>query len=173
MGAFANAMAESTNLAVGYAERLLKGVAPSQFARVPVVNGQVIETNHACFLLGHLSLYGCRVVAFCGQDSASVMPTEAYTKLFEPAAKCVDDPDGTIYPPMAEVTERFFASYRAAMAALRQVDDAVLDRENPLERMRERFPTLAGMCAFLSGGHILMHLGQMSAWRRAMGLGPA
>jgi hypothetical protein len=39
--------------------------------------------------------------------------------------------------------------------------------------MTERFPTLGSVHAFYCGGHIMMHLGQMSAWRRMMGLGSA
>ena len=40
-------------------------------------------------------------------------------------------------------------------------------------RMTELFPTLGSMHAFYTGGHIMMHLGQISAWRRMQGLGAA
>ena len=40
-------------------------------------------------------------------------------------------------------------------------------------RMTELFPTLGSMQAFYVGGHIMMHLGQISAWRRMQGLGAA
>jgi len=29
------------------------------------------------------------------------------------------------------------------------------------------------MLNFYLGGHVMLHIGQMSAWRRMMGLGPA
>jgi hypothetical protein len=39
--------------------------------------------------------------------------------------------------------------------------------------MRELFPTIGSVQAFYCGGHMMMHLGQMSAWRRMEGLGTA
>ena len=45
--------------------------------------------------------------------------------------------------------------------------------ENPNERMRAKFPTNGAMLAFYVGGHFMLHMGQLSAWRRAVGLGPA
>jgi hypothetical protein len=39
--------------------------------------------------------------------------------------------------------------------------------------MTELFPTIGSMQAFYVGGHMTFHLGQVSAWRRMQGLGPA
>jgi len=45
---------------------------------------------------------------------------------------------------------------------------------NPLGgRMTDLFPTLGSLQSFYCGGHIMMHLGQVSAWRRMMDLGAA
>jgi hypothetical protein len=40
-------------------------------------------------------------------------------------------------------------------------------------RSREMFPTLGAVVAFYLGGHVMNHLGQLSAWRRCLGLPPA
>ena len=89
-------------------------------------------------------------------------------------AVCQDDPDGKIYPEMDEITGFFFEAYRAAVDQLRKADDQVLGLPNPSAgRMAQMFPTVGSMLAFYSGGHLMMHMGQMSAWRRMMGLGPA
>jgi hypothetical protein len=75
---------------------------------------------------------------------------------------------------MNEVTDYFFKAYGGAKEALQAASDEVLQRPNPTEgRMKELFPTLGSMHAFLVGGHIMMHLGQVSAWRRMLGLAPA
>ena len=37
----------------------------------------------------------------------------------------------------------------------------------------ELFPTLGSIHGFYAGGHMMMHLGQMSAWRRIEGMKPA
>ncbi|MEO0630202.1 MAG: hypothetical protein AAFY46_05680, partial [Planctomycetota bacterium] len=54
-----------------------------------------------------------------------------------------------------------------------RVDDAALAAPTPVERYRQRFPTV--MCAvdFLITSHQMLHLGQLSAWRRIKGLGSA
>jgi hypothetical protein len=39
-------------------------------------------------------------------------------------------------------------------------------------RAKEAFPTLQELVAFLLSGHVGVHLGQLSAWRRMIGLPP-
>jgi hypothetical protein len=166
-------IAASARLGIGYAERLLKDVTPDQFARFARIGNTVIESNHPAFIYGHLSLYAARVIDEVGGDASKFVPTARFQELFSKDAKCVDDPAGTIYPPMAEVTTALLESYRAAALALDAAPDSVFTAENPNQAMRERFPTKGAMHTFYIGGHFMLHIGQMSAWRRAMGLGPA
>ncbi len=166
-------IAESAKMSVGYAERLLKDLPESQFARFAEVGGQAIESNHPAFILGHLSLYPSRVVSELGGDATAIKPSSKFEALFSPSATCLDDPDGTLYPPMNEITEKFFAAHNAAIETLLASDDALFTAENPNERMRTRFSTLGAMHAFYLGGHMMIHMGQFSAWRRALGLGAA
>ena len=37
-------------------------------------------------------------------------------------------------------------------------------------RARELFPTIGAVVAFYLAGHVLNHLGQLSTWRRCIGL---
>lgn len=166
-------IADSANLGLAYADRLLQAIPPTRFAMMAKVGDERIEANHPAFLLGHLSLYPCRVVAQLGRDASAVEPTAEETELFSKDAKCVDDPEGQIYPAMEKINERFFAAYRAAIDAVAQADDDVFLRENPNEAMRQRFATIGSMHAFYLGGHLMLHLGQFSTWRRAIGLPPA
>jgi hypothetical protein len=85
----------------------------------------------------------------------------------------MDDADGSIYPPMDEVTSALLRAYRAVAEALDCAVDEVFAGENPNEAMRGKFPTKGAMIGFYVGGHFMLHMGQMSAWRRAMGMGPA
>jgi hypothetical protein len=39
--------------------------------------------------------------------------------------------------------------------------------------MRDLFPTIGAAINFYLIGHVQVHLGQISAWRRGMGLPPA
>ena len=75
---------------------------------------------------------------------------------------------------MDETVETFRSGYANAMTALREASDDTLQQANPAEgRMAELFPTLGSMHGFYVGGHIMMHMGQLSAWRRMQGMGPA
>jgi hypothetical protein len=169
-----NTIADSLQLSLGYAERLLKDVAADRFARFATPGGQTVESNHGAFVMGHLCLYAPRITQQLGRSDLVQSPPERFENIFSKDAKCVDDPDGSIYPPMSEVAEYFTAAYGKALTALCEVDDTVLQKPNPTGgRMSELFPTLGSMHAFYVGGHMMMHLGQMSAWRRMLGLQPA
>jgi len=166
-------IADSARLSVGYARRLLEDVPASQFSRFAQVNGEVVTSNHPAFILGHLSIYPCRIVRDLGGDASSIEPTARYEELFSPKATCQDDPDGGVYPTMGEVTERFFTAHDVAIEALLGAMDTVFTQENPNEAMRGRFGSMGSMHAFYMGGHIMIHMGQFSAWRRMTGLPPA
>ena len=77
--------------------------------------------------------------------------------------------------PQAIVAEQEGASRsQASSSAEPSVSTDVFARENPVEgRFREILPTVGGVVLFMLNNHVMMHAGQVSHWRRAMGLGPA
>lgn len=167
-----NVVADSLQLSLGYAERLLAGIAATRFPRFAVVGGQVVESNHPAFVYGHLSLYAPRMLRQIAAP-APLLP-DHFEVRFSKDAACVDDPDLDLYPPMDEIVTFFLEGHRMVTGALRSTSDEVFQRANPAEgRMKERFPTIGSVQAFYCGGHMMMHLGQVSAWRRMEGLGPA
>lgn len=138
-----NILADSLQLGIGYAERLLKEVPAEQFARFARPGGVVVESNHGAFVLGHLSLYPTRILEQLEGNAGAVAPPARFVEAF-------------------------------SKDALRAAPDAAFSAPNPAGgRMAELFPTLGSMQAFYVGGHLMMHLGQMSAWRRMLGLKPA
>ncbi len=169
-----NCIADSLQLSLEYAERLLKDIPAESFGRFATVGGEVVNSNHPAFILGHLSLYPIRIVEQLGHDPAEAAFPQSYEGLFSPSAKCQDDPDGTLYPSMEELKEHFFKNYRAALEKLQSADDEIFLKENPSEgRLKELFPSIGSMHAFYVGGHVMVHLGQLSAWRRMQGMEPA
>ncbi len=169
----ASIIADSARLSLGYARRLLESVSEPHFACLAKPGGQTIASNHPAFVYGHLSLYAPRILQELGHDATAYEPTDAYAALFNPSAECRDDPDREIYPPMEEILERFFPGYEAALAAIEQATADQLAAENPNEKMRSKFATVGGMHGFYVGGHMMIHMGQISAWRRMMGFGAA
>lgn len=164
-------IADSAKLSLGYAEKLVAGIPADKFARFADLGGQTIESNHPAFVLGHLSIYPSRIVADLGGDASSIAPSEKYEALFSPSATCLDDPGAKLYPAMDDIKEKFFAAHQAAIEALLAAEDGKFAAENPNEQMRAKFGTKGSMHAFYLGGHVMIHMGQISAWRRAMGLG--
>ena len=171
MSAIGPVIAASGSLGLMYAERLLPGVTAENFARFARPGGVEIRSNHPAFVFGHLSLYPTRVMAALDLPTGRTQPPANYEALFKNGVECRDDPEGTIYPAMAEVTAFYFEAYRTAVNAVATAADHLLTRPNPAEgRMRELFPTLGAAVNFYLGGHVQVHLGQISAWRRMMGL---
>ena len=169
-----NTIADSLQLGLNYAERLLKDLPSDRFARFAAPGGQTVQSNHPAFILGHLALYGPRIVEQLGGDASALAPSAQLSSSCSKDAQCQDDPAGTVYPPMTEIVDAFFRGYRPALDSLRAAADDRLQQPNPAGgRMAELFPTLGSMQAFYVGGHLMMHLGQLSAWRRMQGLPPA
>jgi hypothetical protein len=168
------AVAAGAPLVRSYAEALIKGVAPSTFARLAVVEGKVIQSNHPCWVFGHLSIYHERIMDLLGLPRGAAERPAGFEALFKNGTPCLDDPQGTIYPSMDAVMGYFFAGQALAMEAVKFADDSVLLAPNPAEgRMKELFPTKGMVMGFLMGAHPMMHIGQASAWRRMMGMGSA
>ena len=169
-----NVIADSLQLSLGYADRLLKDVEPERFARFASPGGQPIDSNHPAFVLSHLCIYAPRIIEQLGRDDLAVAVEDQIANTGSKDAKCVDDADGSIYAEMGQVVETFQNGYSNAEMALREAADDLLQQPNPGEgRMVELFPTLGSMHAFYCGGHMMMHLGQFSAWRRMESMGPA
>ncbi|MFM8578992.1 MAG: DinB family protein [Planctomycetaceae bacterium] len=167
-----NIIADSLGVSLGYADRLLANVSAGRFGRFASPAGFVIESNHPAFVYGHLSLYAPKMLLQIGHPAPAVPPH--FEDLFSKDAACRDDPDGDLYPPMTEVLDYFREGHRMVTAALRSTPNERFDLPNPATgRMRELFPTIGSAQAFYCGGHMMMHLGQVSAWRRAEGLGQA
>ena len=159
-------IASSLALSLRYAGDLVQTIPAERFCEMPTK-----DMNHPAFRVGHLAIYANRVLEMIGRADLKIdMPFG--DEHFKNGAPCVAQ-DGR-YPAKEVVSETFFKGWRTVLAALPSVDDAVFSRENPAEgRFKEMFPTVGGAVNFLAGGHNMMHLGQVSTWRRAAGLGSA
>lgn len=149
----------------GYAEVLLKGITPQQFARIP----KGVSCNNPAWVYGHLANYPDRMLQMLGRADLA-KPDDMFIKHFENKTTPIDDAEGTVYPDMKTITSRYFDRTDAILGALAGASDAQLSAVNPIEGMRDRLPTVGTMINFMLGAHSMMHLGQVSTWRRVMGL---
>ncbi|MBC7770948.1 MAG: DinB family protein [Pyrinomonadaceae bacterium] len=170
MGQVADIILSSAKRTRGIAEGLLQNVRADQFARLATSDGRPVQSNHPAFVYGHLSTYPVRIVTMLGGTPIPNPPK--FDDLFAAGKPCLDDPTATIYPPMEAVMGHFYAGVDTAIAAIEKAADADFARINPTEgRSRELFPTVGAATNFLMGPHQMLHFGQVSAWRRFMGLG--
>lgn len=173
MSEFAQIIVAAGKVSRGYADRLLAGIPAQQFARKPIVGGTTIHTNHPAWVYGHLATYPAKMAAMVGMDASRVIAPAGFEEIFKDGTECKDDPTGTIYPAMPAITAAFFQTHDALYETLGGIDDAKLLAETPDEKARARFPRTGSRLLFMVNNHVMMHMGQVSAWRRCVGLGPA
>jgi hypothetical protein len=167
-------IANAASMGPRYAQRLLGGVSSERFARFAAPGGETVQANHPAFVLGHLCLYPVKVVSLLGGDTSRVAPPASFEAAFSKEATCQDDASGEHYPSQAEVVDFFMASYAAAIEAVRNATDETLQAPNPVDTpLKDVLPTLGSMLAFYLTSHVMMHLGQLSTWRRMEKLPPA
>lgn len=174
MGHIGAIIARPGLISLNYGEGMLKDVTAKMFAQQPVLGGTRVTCNHPAWVYGHLSLYSSRCMELMGLEAGVTAKPAGFDELFKNGTECKDDPEGVIYPSMESITKFYFDGYRAVMAAMPEVSDEVFTRATPgTGRMVEMLPTVGAVVSFLTGGHQMSHLGQVSTWRRAMGLGSA
>lgn len=170
MGAIGSIIAATLKRTLMYSDGLYKDIKPGDAARLARPGGQVVVSNHPSFVLGHLCLYPSRCLELIGHAEHARYVYPGYEELFKPGVECKDDAAGSVYPAYAELTQRYKGAHGVLLEALPAVADEVFARPNPNEANRERFPTVGALVSFLATGHMMMHLGQVSAWRRMMGM---
>ena len=148
------------SLGLGYAQKLVADLPDERWADQPVVG---VTMNHAAWTIGHLTFVHDSVAGMIGGAPAL---GEDWKALFATATKPL--PDRSAYPAGAELMGAFEAAHaRLGDAAARLTPEAAAAPAP--ERLRARFPTVGNMVAGLMTTHFGNHLGQLSAWRRAMG----
>lgn len=124
--------------------------------------------NHPAFTLGHCTYYlGFAANALGG--SIALAPDEE--RLYAMGVECVDTP-GT-YPSKDEVLATYTARCTEVADFLASCDDAAFEAPNEDGPFAGRFDSMGQVAAFMVLGHTSFHLGQLSGWRRAVGMGPA
>ncbi len=145
-----------------YGARLVADLAPEQWVAQPV-SGRMM--NHPAWVFSHLNLYAGIAVRLARAEPFDDPAEHQYGQKSEPL------------PTLAGygAPERMLAEWRelhsAGAAALEQASEFITGTENPLPRWRTLHPTVGDMLITLMVKHESAHLGQLSAWRRAMGMG--
>lgn len=169
MGRIADSIIVLSKPTRGLSEALVSDVSAERFARLTQGPSGPVHTNHPAWVMGHLAIYPHKALELLGDDTGDA--PAAWDDLFGKDSSVQDDADGTIYPPRDEIVRICLSEMDRAIERLSSVDDEALRAPQPVERWRERMPTVGDTFAFLLGPHAMFHLGQLSAWRRIEGLG--
>ena len=149
--------------AVGYAKMLVADIPSEKFAMMPFPT-----MNHPAFCLGHLSLYPDRTLELVGQADLVEHRAE-YAELFAEGVECFDD--ASRYPGKDEIVAYYVERHGVVADILGGVGDEIYERENPAGGgFKEMLPTIGAVVNFMMNSHQMAHLGQISAWRRVIGL---
>ena len=144
-----------------YAQQLVADVPDERMCVQPVA-GQVM--NHAAFLLGHLAWTSDSAVGLLGGQPIGAA---AWKELVGMGA--TPSEDRALYPSKAELLKALEDAHGRLIAAASTATPELLAQPAP-ERLRARFRTIGNALAGVMTAHESMHLGQLSAWRRAQGL---
>jgi DinB superfamily len=151
-----------------FAKGLVADLTAEQMCQQP--HGVV---NHPAWSLGHLAASKVGLLKFLGHDaSLPVGWGEAWA-----GAGGIPSSDPSGFPSKDELVSTFESLHDRVTTAIKAADAATLAATlatpHPIEGARTYFPTLGDHVVFLMTSHEMDHLGQLAAWRRAMGLGPA
>ena len=123
--------------------------------------------NHPAWTLGHLGATSDALAGMLGLPST-------FPDAWREACRMGSVPSGNAadFPGKTELLEQLRAQHERVSEAMAAVDAERLQQPTP-PRLRERFPTIGDFAAALMTMHEGHHLGQLAAWRRALGLGAA
>ena len=145
------------------AEATVKDLTDEQMSKQP--HGLI---NHPCWSLGHLIVSGHHLCELLGV--ANGLP-DGWAERFK--AGTAPSPDAAANPSKNQLVEVHKQIHEKVTAAFPKVSPASLDTPYPDESTRKYFPTVGDLVIDLMTAHEMDHVGQIAAWRRAMGLKPA
>jgi hypothetical protein len=121
--------------------------------------------NPPAWILGHLAFSADRARGFLGAEKE--MP-EAWAPLFAPeSAPCTNRAD---YPPKDELWRALEQGFESLRRQAETATSEQLSQPSTHPRVKDALPTTRDLVAFLLTGHLGIHLGQLSTWRRMIGL---
>jgi hypothetical protein len=149
-------------LLMQYCRTLLADIPDERMTEQPVPG-----VNHPAWVLGHLALTADGTLEKLGGQKA--LPA-AWGALFSPGSK--PSTSRGDYPPKDELLRAVEQSYKQLRQKATTASPEQLSQPTTNPRAKEMLPTMREVVAFLLTGHMGVHLGQLSSWRRMIGLPP-
>lgn len=151
-----------------YAKTLVNDLSEEQMTMIPAKG----LDNHPAWTLGHLVSGSADLARDLGAEFE--MP-ENWEKLFMrqgPGDPKKPDLDKNKYPSRQALIDELNNQHDKVKRLLREMPETKLN-EPLVWRFSNFMPTLGDIVIFMCINHESMHLGQLAAWRRSMGMGSA
>ena len=123
------------------------------------------EMNHPAWIVGHLT-YSLQAIG--GEIGLTPWLPATWGTLFGTGTMLTTESGS--YPSKTELLQRFAVARRRISDRLAEMTESDLSEPLPDERHRAVFPTVRSALLHTLTVHAATHVGQLSAWRRAMGL---
>jgi hypothetical protein len=150
----------SFKYSLDFLEEQIAGVADADLVAQP---GGIV--NHPAWTIGHLG-YVLQMIGMVIGIEGKLPPewVRRYGSVSEPTA------DAEVYEGKDAALSILRESRDRIIEAVSKLDDSILDQPFPDPAYRDDFPTIRHALTQVLIGHTAFHVGQVSVWRRAMGL---
>jgi hypothetical protein len=145
-----------------YCQTLLADIADDRMADQPLPG-----VNHPAWILGHLAVTADTAMTLLGAEK--VLPSE-WGALFGFGSKPTES--RSRYPSKTELLQAVEQAYERVRQEVSAATPEQLSEPTSHPRMKDLLPTTKDRIAFMLTGHVGTHLGQLSSWRRMIGLPP-
>ncbi len=152
----------SFSYCLDYLREQVADIEPSEMVAQP--NG---ITNHPAWVIGHLT-YACQLLA--GVVGLSEWLPKDWEDRFGPGS--APSADSSLYETKDDALEILRDAQEKIIRAVEQTDESRLDEPFPDPSFLDVFPTVRHAVTQVLVGHTANHVGQVSIWRKAMGLPP-
>lgn len=146
---------------INYAKQVLADIDDQKFAERP------LQLNPPGWLLLHLSTAADYASVLLGGTGVCPADWNARADTKKPVSSNRAD-----YPSKEELVRYLESSYTHAADLLSKATPEQLASPQKLGFFEAELPTVGDMAGFLLVAHLNIHLGQLSAWRRAIGGAP-
>jgi hypothetical protein len=156
-----NPLVSNCLASVAYGKQILADIADAQMAERP------LGLNPPAWLLLHLATAGDYAAALLGGHGVCPADWNDKADTKKPVSSNRSD-----YPGKDELVANFEKAYHNASELLSKATPEQLAAPQKLGFFEKELPTVGDMAGFLMVAHLTIHLGQLSAWRRATGKAP-
>jgi len=146
---------------VGYCHMLVDDLDDVRLADQPVPG-----INHPAWILGHLTFVAHRAEVLI--TGGEVDLPESFVKQFGPGSKLTAN--RTDYPSKIDLVRMLDESHERLQRTVAAATPEQLSKPSQHPRTKDKLPTINELVAFLMTGHFAVHLGQLTVWRRTIGL---